>query len=295
MKILIITGSDNIEKAEKINDLCHSLGSVSTFYGLDDNAVAGLSSCLNKNDLLLIVWDDDSITNPEIIFSTGYFVGLEKPFIIFSKENISVPDCNGKAVIISSYNELKVYISTEIVKLKKKESIESAKASILEMGFELSIKDLIEVVSEGESLALEQFLKAGFSPDSLDKNGVSILNTAIRKGHVSIASVLLNKGANINCISGDRGNTPLMDAAAEANTEMIIKLIKAGADLNLKSKSGQTALVLSVGRQAVEAAIILIEAGADIKIKDDLGMSARKYAELFKLEQVLILMNKDNE
>ena len=127
------------------------------------------------------------------------------------------------------------------------------------------------------------------------KNGVSLLNIAIRNGHIKIASILLELGANVNSISGDRGNTPLMDAAAEANIEIMRKLIKAGADLNLKSKSGQTALVLSVGRQAEEAAVLLIKAGADINIKDDLGMSARKYAELFKLNQILLLMDEDNK
>ena len=294
MKILIISGSDKREKAEKIEAFCQNLGSDSSIYGLSNNSQRGLSFSLKNIDLLLIIWDNNSINNPEIIFSTGYFVGLEKPFIIFSNKQNSIPHCNGKAVILSSLDQLKVYIYSEIVKIKKNENVKAAKESILEMGFKLTLRDIIEVVYEGENLVLEQFFKAEFSPDSLDKNGVSLLNIAIRKGHLSIASMLLDKGANINCISGDRGNTPLMDAAAEGNIEIMSKLIKAGALVDIKSKSGQTALVLSVGRQAEDAAILLIEAGADINIKDDLGMSARKYAELFKLEKVLLSMNIEN-
>ena len=86
-----------------------------------------------------------------------------------------------------------------------------------------------------------------------------------------------------------------MDAAAEGNTEILTRLIADGARLNVKSKSGQTALILAVGRQAEDTALTLIESGADIDIKDDLGMSAKKYAELFKLERVLSLMDKGNK
>lgn len=294
MKVLILCSSEMIQKAEKIKALCRKLGSESSIYGKNIVSKSGLSSCLNINDIIIIVWDKNSIHNSKIIFSTGYFAGLNKPFVIFGNKKENIPYCNGKAVLISSQDELENYISSEIVNIKKVKSIDDAKARILDMGFEFNIRNLIEIVSEGENLALEEFLKAGFPPDSSDKNGVSMLNIAIRKGHVNIACLLLDKGANINSISGDRGNTPLMDAAAEANTEILIKLIKAGADLDLRSKSGQTALVLSVGRQAEEAAIALIESGADSNIKDDLGMSARKYAELFKLEKVLLLMNKEN-
>ncbi|MCK5674965.1 MAG: ankyrin repeat domain-containing protein [Spirochaetales bacterium] len=295
MKVLILSSSQKIETAEKIKALCRQFGSNPTIYSNDIKHKSGLSSCLEKNDLIIIIWDNNSIFNTEIIFSTGFFSGLNKPFVIFGNQNENIPSCNGKAVLISSENKLKEYILAEFVRIKNAKYIEEAKEKILEMGFELSNRDLFDIVSEGESLALEQFLNAGFSPNICDTTGVSLLNIAIRKGHINIASILLDKGSNINSISGDRGNTPLMDAAAESNTEILIKLIKAGAELDLKSKSGQTALVLSVGRQAEDSAIVLIESGADITIKDDLGMSARKYAELFKLEKVLLIMDKEND
>ncbi len=294
MKVLILSSSEKIKTADKIKLLCSQFGSESSIYGKNIASEPGLSSCLSSNDLIIIVWDKKSIHNKEIIFSAGYFVGLNKPFVIFGNKKEDIPYCNGRAVLISSHDELNKYISSEIIKIKIKKSEDNAKANILGMGYELSIRDLIEIVSEGNSLALKQFLQAGFPPDSTDKNGVSMLNIAIRNGHVNIAFFLLENGADINSISGDRGNTPLMDAAAEANTEILKRLIKAGAALDLKSKSGQTALVLSVGRQAEESAIALIESGADSTIEDDLGMSARKYAELFKLEKVLFLMNKEN-
>ncbi|MEA1911876.1 MAG: ankyrin repeat domain-containing protein [Spirochaetota bacterium] len=295
MKVLILTSSEKTKKAEEIKVLCHKMGVDSLIYGRNNNSKTGLSSHLDKNDLIIVIWDKNSIHNPAVIFSTGYCIGINRLFIIFGNGKADIPHCNGKAVLISNKEELKIYITAEIIKIKNEKNIEDAKANILEMGFELIIRDLVDVVSEGEILVFEQFLKAGFLPDSLDKNGVSLLNIAIRKGHAKIATILLEQGADVNSISGDRGNTPLMDAAAEVNIEIMKKLIKAGADLDLKSKSGQTALVLSVGRQAEESAVLLIKSGADISIKDDLGMSARKYAELFKLNTILLLMDEKDK
>ncbi|MDA3941099.1 MAG: ankyrin repeat domain-containing protein [Spirochaetia bacterium] len=291
MKVLILGSSEKIKKIEKIKALCLKFGSDPSIYGA--NPKKGLTSCLNKNDLILIVWDNDSINNPEIIFATGYCVGLNRSFIIFGNDKFSIPDCNDKSIVLSQQDELETFIKSETVRSNKQKSIESAKAALVEMGVDLTNNALVESVFKGESLAFELFLKAGFSSDSCDKNGVSILNMAIRKGHDHIAINLIENGANINSISGDRGNTPLMDAAAEGNVELLHKLIHSGANINLKSKSGQTALVLAVGRQAEDVDLIIIDAGADSEIKDDLGMSALKYAQLFKLKQVLALVNKE--
>lgn len=293
MKVLILGSTEEISKTEQIKSLCYKFGSDPTIYGENNNSKTGLASCLDKNDTILLVWDNYSINNPEIIFAAGYCVGQDRSFIIFGNDKRSIPNCNGKAIIISLQDELEIFIKSETEKIGKQKSLESAKASLIKMGVDLTNNALVETVSEGESLALELFLKAGFSSDNRDKNGVSLLNIAIRNGHNHIATILIENGADINSISGDRGNTPLMDAAAEANIEILKKLILAGADLNLKSKSGQTALVLSVGRQAEDIALILINAGADSEIKDDLGMSALKYAKLFKLEQVLSLINTE--
>jgi uncharacterized protein len=295
MKVLILAGPDKIEKAEEIKSLCSFSGTELSIYSKIEYSRTGLSSCLEISNLLIIIWDELSIFNTEIIFSMGYCVGINKNIILFGNKDNTIPQCKGKAVIISNFIDLKVYFRSEAVKYNKLKAMAASKSSILELGLELSTGDLVEVVSKGESKALKQYLGAGFSIDSCDKNGVSILNIAIRQGHNDIAALLIDKGASINIISADRANTPLMDAAAEAEIDILGVLIKAGADLNLKSKSGQTALILSIGRKAEDTAIKLIESGADIHIKDDLGMSAKKYAELFKLNKVLSIIKRMNE
>ena len=292
MKILIFSSPEKMKTAEKIKVLCRSFGSDPLIYGDNTDCESGLFSCLDKNDIILIIWDDGLLQKHEIAFSTGYCVGRGKPFVLYRENKQAIPWCNGKAVVISKEEELRVFIIGEVEKNKRQRIIEAAKSRILEMGLEFNFRDFVEVVSNGKIMAVEQFVKAGFPTNSCDKNGVFLLNIAVRNGHLKTTSILINNGADINSISGDRGNTPVMDAAAEGYTEILNKLIDSGAELDFESKSGQTALVLAVGRQAEDAALALIESGADADIEDDLGMSARKYAELFKLERVLSLMDK---
>jgi ankyrin repeat protein len=66
-------------------------------------------------------------------------------------------------------------------------------------------------------------------------------------------------------------------------------LVKAGIDVNLRSKDGQTALIVAVGAGEEKMAEALLKAGADPDISDSLGASARKYAVLFHRSSMLAL------
>ena len=72
-------------------------------------------------------------------------------------------------------------------------------------------------------------------------------------------------------------------------------MISAGADLDIKSSAGQTALILAVGRKKEDIASLLIKAGASVSVTDTLGMSAEKYARLFNLFSVIKLIEEVSE
>ena len=80
-----------------------------------------------------------------------------------------------------------------------------------------------------------------------------------------------------------------MDAAQAGSADLVRLFLEKGADPNLKSKDGQTALVVAVGRNDAEIARLLAEGGADPDAIDKLGLSARKYAALFKNPAILSL------
>ena len=64
-------------------------------------------------------------------------------------------------------------------------------------------------------------------------------------GHVELAMLLLERGANIEEVN-DEGYTPLMEASREGHEEMVALLLSQGADINAQTEETQeTALTLA--------------------------------------------------
>ena len=80
----------------------------------------------------------------------------------------------------------------------------------------------------------------------------------------------------------------------EGYVEIVSYLIENGADLEVKSSNGQTAVVLAVGNKQNDCAALLLKAGADADSTDSLGLSARKYAALYGVTELLELMPSIN-
>ena len=59
------------------------------------------------------------------------------------------------------------------------------------------------------------------------------------------------------------GRTPLHQAAAKGDVEIILILIKYGADVNARTISGETPLMKAIAFYQVEATKILLRFGAD--------------------------------
>lgn len=164
-----------------------------------------------------------------------------------------------------------------------------ARASILEMGISYHIDSLVQCIKDGNILAVDLFLDSGYPPDIRDRNGVPLLCQAARSHHLSVLKLLLERGADINIQSEDRGYSPLMDATQAGQAGIVGYLLDCGADPDLVSKDGQTALILAVGRGDLEIVTLLHKHKANPDIADKLGLSARKYARLFKHKAICVL------
>ena len=88
---------------------------------------------------------------------------------------------------------------------------------------------------------------------------------------------LIEAGADVNA-KGDSGETALMYASIFGRKETVEVLIDAGADVNTKNKAEWTALMVATVFGHKEAVEILIEKGADVNARDFLGNTALVYA-----------------
>ena len=98
------------------------------------------------------------------------------------------------------------------------------------------------------------------------------LISAARKGDVGEVERLIRSGANLN-IRSDGGWTALIWASFQNYVEVVKLLISAGANLNIRNNGSQTALIVASSWNHIEIVKLLLENFADECILDNEGWS----------------------
>ena len=101
-----------------------------------------------------------------------------------------------------------------------------------------SVGELFEAIQKNDLKTVERGLARGFSVDSTDEEGLSLLMEAARSGHAPIVAHLVKSKAQINQRNA-QGETAVMLAAVHGHLSVVQMLHKAGAEI---SHSGWTAL-----------------------------------------------------
>jgi hypothetical protein len=230
-------------------------------------------------------------------FLAGFACGSRIPFLVYQDETV----IGIEPAIVFSFTAFRAQEALKKYLLSEKEaSIKQAEArvalkareTLLEIGIPLTEESLVQCVAENRVTEVSLFFTGGFSPDTRNKNGVPLICVASRQGSGDVLRFLISSGAKLDLQSEDRSSTGLIDCVMGNHYQMALDLIEAGADLNFRTKDGQTALVLAVGAGYVKITEALLEAGADPDIADSLGVSARKYAALFGKSSVTGLFEK---
>jgi uncharacterized protein len=229
-----------------------------------------------------------------IDFLAGFFCGSHLPILVFGKKAIeSIPDVFAFCFkFFDTEEKLHDYLAAECEIFKKNEAaseVNHIKQALLDRGIPTTLDALAQCVAENKVDEVSLFLAAGFLPDAKDKKGIPLLCISARNGHVSTVEFLLRSGAQVNIIAEDRGSTALIDGSMGRHKDVVKALIEAGADVNIKSNDGQTALIIVVGAGDEEIVEMLVKAGADPDIEDMLGVSARMYANIFKNDKMKAL------
>ncbi|HUW40374.1 MAG TPA: ankyrin repeat domain-containing protein [Rectinemataceae bacterium] len=251
-----------------------------------------LEAHLLKATHYLLVATESNVASLWFAFAGGYGLGRETGIAIFrDNPRRALPRYLAELPVIDTLHELIAYYEVERKEWTLQENRRSARAALLEMGISYHTDALSQCVAEGDSLAVELFLQAGFPPDARDKHGVPLLCLAARNKHRAVAEHLLERGASLDLQSEDRGFSPLMDAALAGSVDLVELFLSRGADPDLVSKDSQTALVVAVGRNDTETVKLLLAFGADPDIVDKLGLSARRYATLFGKPDIVPLFD----
>lgn len=107
-----------------------------------------------------------------------------------------------------------------------------------------------------------------------DENDESPLEIVCSLGHVEVAKVLLERGADLRYINTFDGQTCLHRAARWGGDDITSLLIAEHADLEIRDRQSRTPLHSAIMYFRRSATKILVAAGADINASDGLGRTA---------------------
>ena len=124
------------------------------------------------------------------------------------------------------------------------------------------VKELI--IMENIPLLKEIFQKYNILFQPIDANNLTALHFAVqmsrKKSLLFLCTIMSPQGMNIPDIFG---RTALHQAAAKGDPEVVLTLIKFGANVNSQTISGETPLMKAIAFFQVEATKILLRFGAD--------------------------------
>jgi ankyrin repeat protein len=87
--------------------------------------------------------------------------------------------------------------------------------------------------------------------------GLPVIDLAVSRSNATVVEFLLERGAVINRVDDVFGSTPLHQTVARDRKEIVVLLLKLGADSALKDREGKTAYDLAVSLRRSELAEML--------------------------------------
>jgi len=123
----------------------------------------------------------------------------------------------------------------------------------------------------------------------------SPLHLASRGGHVDLARMLVERGADVSTKKKDR-LTALHSASYGGHVDLARMLIEHGADVSAQNEDGWTALHLASEYGHVDFARMLIERGADVSAQNEDGwtvLHSASYNGHLDLAQMLVELDGD--
>jgi uncharacterized protein len=141
---------------------------------------------------------------------------------------------------------------------------DAARADLARLPVEYTPEAFINGAQDGKTAVVRLFLQAGIDPNVGDRRGFTALMHAAGRGDVPMMEMLLKAGAAVNARTRTGGGTALSWAAGDGQLAALRLLLKAGAAKNTLDGAFSTAL-----RGAhVDAMRLLLDHGANARADD---------------------------
>ncbi|KAF1330414.1 Serine/threonine-protein phosphatase 6 regulatory ankyrin repeat subunit, partial [Globisporangium splendens] len=128
-----------------------------------------------------------------------------------------------------------------------------------------------------------ELLKSKVDVNLVNANGTTPLYIAAQEGHVEIVAKMLRAEASVNVSMTASGATLLYLAARDGHTEVASALLKNNVSVNIARSGGVTPLHLAANNGFVEVATLLLESGADPGLPRSDGLTLLLKKETWRL------------
>ena len=106
-------------------------------------------------------------------------------------------------------------------------------------------------------------------------HGYNILHAAAEHGHELATCLLLELGPDID--AGDHDGNTALHLAARSHARIVQLILHMKPNVNARSKTGRTPLIVASTNSNSETARLLVAKGADVRVKDDFEWTALHY------------------
>jgi len=155
------------------------------------------------------------------------------------------------------------------------------------------VTDLMNAVRSNDAAGVKKLIEQGVNVSELDANRDAPLVMAAYLGHSEIVRLLLEAGADVAAVDPGMKATALHAAAYAGRTEAAKLLIQYGIDVDKQGpNNGYTALHDAIWQNNIDTAKIIIEAGANLALKSHSGETPLQFAQSKHRAEIADMIDK---
>ena len=150
----------------------------------------------------------------------------------------------------------------------------TAKKRYLKRQESFILSELQLACQQGDITTVKKLLARGHDINEVDKYGRTPLIFTCEKGSHGIATLLLDKNAYVNTAEKRYGHTALIAASMRGSETLVSALLDGGSDIDCVDKNRKSALYHAVEMQHTNVVLSLLAAGANTDLQSNVGRTA---------------------
>ncbi|XP_028967260.1 histone-lysine N-methyltransferase EHMT1 [Galendromus occidentalis] len=149
-------------------------------------------------------------------------------------------------------------------------------------------------ITAGQRKAARCLIAMGADSSKCGEDGMTCLHLASKAGLLDIVQIILKRSTSQVNAQDEGGWTPIVWASEHQHANVVLLLLKHGANPNIKDAEGNTALHWSAYSGTVDISLMYIDLGSDVNSRNELGDTPLHVAaRQDKYEMVMLLLGRD--